>query len=110
MVIKPILHRILVKPDQLEDVDPVFGSAAKVGIVFDHLTERQREQQAVDTGVVVDFGPTVFRDFGVENSLQVGDRVVFAKYGGKSIVHPETKVKYIALNDEDVIAIFREEA
>jgi co-chaperonin GroES (HSP10) len=108
MVIKPVLHRILVKPDTIEDVDPVYARAKAAGLVTD-FNERDREQAAVDTGVVIDMGPTVFRDFGVENTLKVGDRVVYARYGGKSITHPETKVKYVALNDEDVIAIFSQE-
>lgn len=111
MKIKPILHRIIVKPDTLEDVDEVFAAAHKAGIVFGDFSERQKEQAAIDTGIVVDIGPTAFKDFGVDASpLRTGDRVVYAKYGGKSIVHPGTKVKYVALNDEDVIAIFSEGA
>lgn len=110
MNIKPVLHRILVKPDKLEDVDQTYAKAKAVGIVLDHALEKEREQAAIDTGVIIDFGPTVFRDFGTENTLRIGDRVVYAKYGGKAIVHPETQVKYVALNDEDVIAIFSEEA
>lgn len=109
MHIKPILHRILVKPDVLEDVDPVFAAAKRAGLQFD-FSEREREQAAIDTGVVIDFGPTVFKDFGADNPLKIGDRIVYAKYGGKAIVHPESKVKYVALNDEDVIAIFKEGA
>lgn len=106
MVIKPILHRILVKPDLLEDVDDTYKRAKAMGMDLDFATEKSREQAAIDTGVVVDMGPTVFKDFGADNPLSVGARVVYAKYGGKAIVHPETKVKYVALNDEDIIAIF----
>lgn len=109
MVIKPILHRILVKPDVLEEVDEVFKKAKAAGLAFD-FTEREREQAAIDTGVVIDMGNTVFKDFGTDNPLKVGDRVVYARYGGKAITHPQTKVKYVALNDEDVIAILVEGA
>ena len=108
MVIKPILHRILVKPDTLEEVDEVFKRAKAAGLAFD-FSEREREQAAIDTGIVVDVGPTAFRDFGSENPLKAGDRVVYAKYGGKAIIHPDTKVKYVALNDEDVICIITQE-
>jgi co-chaperonin GroES (HSP10) len=107
MDIKPLLHRVLVKPDLLEDIDDTYKRAKAAGLEVGFATEREREQAAVDTGVVVECGPTVFRDFGTENTLNVGDRVVYAKYGGKAIVHPETKVKYVALNDEDVIAILK---
>lgn len=109
MVIKPVLHRILVRPDKLEDVDDTYKRAAAAGLVFDHANERKREQEAIDTGVVVMLGKTVGKDFGDENFVEVGDRVVYAKYGGKAIVHPKTKERFVALNDEDVIAIFQEE-
>jgi co-chaperonin GroES (HSP10) len=108
MQIKPILHRILVKPDVLEEVDEVFRRAKAAGLAFD-FSEREREQAAIDTGTVLSFGPTAFRDFGADNPLKVGDKVVYAKYGGKAIVDPETKIKYVALNDEDVIAIVTKE-
>lgn len=109
MNIVPVLHRILVKPDTLEEVDPVFAAAKKAGLHFD-FSEKEREQAAIDTGIVHGFGDTVFKDYNTDNPLKVGDRVVYAKYGGKAVVHPITKVKYVILNDEDVIAIFKEGA
>lgn len=108
MAIKPILHRILVQPDKLEDKDETFRKAKEAGIIV-HRDEREREQAAIDTGRVVAMGPTVFRDFQADNPLKVGDYVVYAKYGGKAIIDPETDVKYVALNDEDVIAILTTE-
>jgi co-chaperonin GroES (HSP10) len=110
MIIRPLLHRILVKPDLLEDVDDTYKRAKAAGLEISFATEREREQAAIDTGVIIKMGPTVFKDFGTENTLKEGDRVVYAKYGGKAIVHPKTQVKYVALNDEDLIAIFEEEA
>lgn len=104
MTIKPLLHRILVKPDNLEDIDPMFKAARAVGIVTD-FNERKREQDAVDTGTIVDFGPTVFKDFDAENTLKIGDRVIYARYGGKAVVDPATKEKFVALNDEDLICL-----
>jgi co-chaperonin GroES (HSP10) len=108
MKIVPILHRLIVKPDVLEEIDETFKKAKQAGLVFD-FTEREREQAAIDTGTVVSLGATVFKDFQAENPLKVGDRIVYAKYGGKAIVDPDTKVKYVALNDEDVIAIVTQE-
>lgn len=108
MAIKPILHRILVKQDVLEEKDKTFAGARAAGIIVD-FAEREREQAAIDSGTVVDIGPTAFRDFGTECPIKVGDSVVYAKYGGKAIVDPDTQVKYVALNDEDIIAIFTTE-
>lgn len=105
MTIKPILHRILVKPDNVLEKDPTFAAAQRLNMVIAGK-ELDREQGAVDTGTVVDFGPTVFKDFGSENPLSVGDKVVYAKYGGKTV--PDTdNVKYVLLNDEDIIAILK---
>lgn len=108
MAVKPILHRVLVKQDRLEDRDETFKRARAAGIITD-FDERKREQAAIDTGVVVAYGPTAFRDFNADNPLKVGDTVVYAKYGGKTIKDPEDGNEYVALNDEDVIAILTSE-
>jgi co-chaperonin GroES (HSP10) len=109
MAIKPVLHRLIVKPDVLEKKDEVFAKAVAAGLDVSFATETQREQAAIDTGQVTAIGETAFRDFGADNPVKVGDYIVFAKYGGKAIVDPDTKEKYIALNDEDVIAILTKE-
>lgn len=108
MAIKPILHRLLVKPDSIEDKDDSYRRARAVGIEIVR-EEREREQAAIDTGLVVALGETVFRDFGSDSPIKVGDYIVYAKYGGKAIVDPSDNVKYVALNDEDVIAIITKE-
>jgi co-chaperonin GroES (HSP10) len=103
-MIVPILHRILVKQDKLEEKDETFKRAKQAGIFFD-LEEKSREQAAIDTGIVVQIGSTAFKDFGMGNPPIVeGDAVVFAKHAGKTIVDPVDGVKYVALNDEDIIA------
>jgi co-chaperonin GroES (HSP10) len=108
MAIKPILHRIIVKQDKLEDKDDAFKAAKAMGIII-HTDERKREQAAIDTGTVVSIGPTAFKDFGVDPApISVGDVVVYAKYGGKAVKDPKTNEEFVALNDEDVIAIFTE--
>lgn len=107
-MIKPILHRILVKQDELSDKDKHYKKAHALGIEIVG-SELEREQAAVDTGKVVDFGETVFRDFKTKNPLKIGDTIVYARYAGKVIVDPADEVKYVALNDEDVIAIISQE-
>lgn len=108
MAIKPILHRILVKPDDIMEKDKHLRKAKELGLII-HQDEQSREQAAVDEGTVIDFGPTVFKDFGSENPIKVGDKVVYARYAGKAIVDPVDETKYVALNDEDVIAIITTE-
>jgi co-chaperonin GroES (HSP10) len=109
-MIIPVLHRILVKQDKLEDKDESFKKATSAGIFIPNLDERTREQAAIDTGTVVAIGDTAFRDFGAESPIKIGDCVVFAKHAGKVIVDPQDDVKYVALNDEDIVAILKVES
>lgn len=102
-MITPILHRILVKQDKLEEKDEAFKKAGAAGIFIPNLDERSREQAAIDTGIVVAIGDTAFRDFGTTSPIQVGDCVVFAKHAGKVIIDPQDNVQYVALNDEDLV-------
>lgn len=105
MTIKPILHRILVKPDNVLEKDPAFAAAQRLNMVIAGK-ELDREQGGVDTGTVMDFGPTVFKDFGSENPLVLGDKIVYARYGGKTVTDTDN-TKYVLLNDEDIIAILK---
>lgn len=105
MKIQPILHRILVKPEAIEDVDENMAKVKNIPGFVIAGQERDREQAAIDTGTVVDMGATVFRDFGTDNPLKVGDKVVYARHGGKTITDKDTKTKYVLLNDEDIVAI-----
>lgn len=107
-MIIPILHRILVKPFKLEDVDKDYARAKAAGIFVD-FGEKVREQAAVDKGLVIAVGSTAFRDFGTESPIKVGDEVAFARYGGKAMKDPETEEDFVVLNDEDVIAILTKE-
>jgi co-chaperonin GroES (HSP10) len=102
-LIIPVLHRIVVKQDKIEDKDQAFAAARAIGIEI-AFGERKREQQAVDSGVVVAIGPTAFKDFGLDNApISVGDTIVYARYAGKPVEDPQSKVEYMLLNDEDVI-------
>lgn len=107
-MIKPILHRILVKPVEIDEKDVAYAAAKRMGLEV-VKTEKEREQAAIDEGIVVDFGPTAFLAFETTNPLAKGNKVVYARYAGKVIEDPVDKTKYVALNDEDVIAIITEE-
>jgi len=102
-MIKPILHRILVKPDNVEDVDDVVRSARQSGLV---VQLDKREQAAIELGTVVLVGDTSYKEFGTTAEAQgviPGAKVFFAKYAGKSVKDGE--MKYLMLNDEDVIGV-----
>lgn len=100
-------HRILIKPDTLDDVDPVFASARKAGFQFAEKTERQ-EATIIDIGTVIQIGPTAYDAFGgADKWCKVGDRVSYTRHGGKTIHNPDNQEeKWLVLNDEDVIMVW----
>lgn len=109
-MIEPVLHRILIKQFDVTERDKTFQSAKASGIILAG-TQMDREQAAVDRGTVLALGPTVFKDFGAESVLEVGDEIVFARHSGKTVRDPDQadddNTKFIVINDEDVIAILK---
>jgi co-chaperonin GroES (HSP10) len=108
MMINPILHRILVKPFKLEEVDETYKKARAMGLAIpEDAKEYKREQQAVEKGIVLKVGSTCFKDYGESVDLvNEGDTVIYAKYAGKWMKQDGEDV--ILLNDEDCLAIERD--
>jgi chaperonin GroES len=99
MKVKPVTHRIVVKPDALEE-------KTEGGIILAR-NERQ-EKAATVTGVVVEVGSTCFFDYNStaqKEGIVPGARVYYAKYGGAVLKDEE----HIILNDEDIIGVIQEE-
>lgn len=97
--------RILVKPFKIQEHDKVFESAKKAGIILTEISER-KEQINVDKGTVLQIGSKCHEDY--VGSLEVGDVIAYAKFGGKFIQEPGDEEVYLVINDEDVIAIFKD--
>jgi chaperonin GroES len=96
-MIVPILHRVLVKVDEVE-------TKTASGIVL--AVNEKREQAAAETGVVISIGDTAFKDFKAEVVPNIGDKVYFAKYAGK-VVKDVDGTEYTVLNDEDIIGVIK---
>lgn len=107
-MIIPAGHRVLVRPDKLEDTDPTLKRAKQAGI---HLLEDRedmiRERAGVDKGVVLSIGSTAFRDFGGDAWCGVGDYIAYARHAGKWVKDPDTDEDVLVINDEDVICIIK---
>lgn len=102
-------YRVLIKPDSLEEFDPVVARAKSAIPGFKLAeTEERQELTAVDTGIVVQIGPVAFQDRGGQESwCKVGDRVSYARHGGKFLKDPENpETKFLVLNDEDIIMVW----
>ena len=104
-MIKVVLHRILVRQDKLEEADKSYAKMKELNLVLPDNDDRKRAQVGVDQGTVVDIGNTAYRDFGTTPPIKVGDKVAYARFSGKLITDPQTDEEFVALNDEDVIAV-----
>lgn len=106
----PFLHRVLVKPDLIEDVDPTYRAVKAAGL---HVAEsaRKQEQGGVSTGTVLAVGPTCFVDYhGQPADLQIGTKVIFARYGGKDVPNPENEEESLKLlQDEDILGVIKDD-
>lgn len=104
-MIKPLLHRVIVKQQKLNEASKEYAKAAALGIVIPEHEDNKRAQAGVDKGVVVAIGPTAYRDFNTDVPVQIGDVVAFARFSGKTVTDPEDGEEYVALNDEDLVVI-----
>lgn len=101
-------HRVLVRPDRLEESDPHYQRAHKAGLLLPKEHEDlRRAEAAVDRGTIIAIGPTAWKDFGGEAWCKVGDKIAFAKYSGKTVT--DNGENYLVLNDEDVVCIIKED-
>lgn len=104
-MITPLLHRIIVKQHKLEDTNKEYRKARDIGIIIPEHEDNRRAQAGVDKGIVVSIGPTAYRDFNTDVPIKVGDTVAFARFSGKVIADPKDEEEYVALNDEDIVAV-----
>lgn len=104
-MIVPLLHRIIVKQQKLNEAHKEYQRAEALGLVIPDHENTKRAQAGVDKGVVVAIGPTAYRDFHTDVPIAIGDVVAFARFSGKTITDPKDEEEYVALNDEDIVAI-----
>ena len=98
-MIKPVLHRILV---QLEDIDEVTEGGI---IIAKELIKKERK--AVEKGTVIAIGETCFEAYGgSKDTVKVGDKVLIAQYSGKEV---DKEKNIVVCNDEDILVIFSED-
>jgi len=99
-MLTPILHRIILKLDSVEEV-------TESGIVIPKELIK-KERKAVEIGTVVSIGETAFKDYGGSTkTISIGDRVYIAQYSGKHIKDVDD-VEYVVVNDEDILIIIKE--
>lgn len=96
-MLKPVLHRIILKLDDVEEI-----TASGIVIPKDLI---KKERKAVEIGTVVSIGETAFKDYGGgADTIKVGQRVIISQYSGKSITDTDDQ-EYVVINDEDILVI-----
>lgn len=99
-MLKPVLHRIILKLDVVEEV-------TQSGIII-ASEQIKRERKAVETGVVVAIGDTAFKDYGGDaTTVSVGDKVIIAQYSGKTVKDADG-TEFVVINDEDILVIIKD--
>lgn len=113
--IVPCGHKVLVKPDSLEEEHKVEGTNKALVIV----RHNERAQQAAQIeGTIVGIGPTAWEAFRTVDDegkwvngkpwATIGDKVLYGKYTG-TIVDPVGDDKMedflVLINDEDINAV-----
>jgi co-chaperonin GroES (HSP10) len=96
--------RVLVKVDPPKERIKVSDDLKATGFqIAMSRDQEQAEEVASQTGVVVKVGPTAWKAYDDGRAwASVGDRIIFSKYSGKIIEHPETLERFMLINDEDV--------
>lgn len=98
---QPVLHRVFVLPDEMEEQDETIKRARAVGI---YVELDKRERAAVTMGIVKAIGSTAYVSFDTtadKQNIKVGSHVMYAKYSGAPIPNSDL----IILNDEDVLGV-----
>lgn len=99
--IVPAGHRILVKPDPVEEV-------SSGGIVLSTKETREREQMAQVDGTLVAVGATAWKDQPDGAWAKVGDRVSIGKYAGL-LRKGKDGEEYRIVNDLDLVCVLTDE-
>lgn len=111
MTVKAVIHRLVVKPVELEVYDDVRVKLKELGLEYGRTDEAKYHHTQIDQGTVIDIGPTAFRDYvqkyNLDVPVKIGDMVTYARHSGKSVKDPfnQEAPEVIVLNDDDIIAV-----
>ena len=96
-----LLHRVAVKPFDIDEWDDTRKRAKSFGLELPETEDKKRAKASVDVGTVVQVGP----DATVP--VKEGDTIAYVKNAGKFVLNPFTQEEVYVLNDDDVLAVLR---
>ena len=106
-MIKTPLHRVTVKPFDVDEWDKDRKRAKELGFALPDSEQFARAKASVDMGTVVQVGPTAFPD--TPCPVVEGSTVAYVKNAGKFVKDPFDGQEYLILNDEDICMVFEKE-
>jgi chaperonin GroES len=95
-ILRPLGDRVVVRPVAREE-------ATKSGI---HLPDTSRERPQRGEIVAVGNGRTTDDGKRIELDVEVGDTVLFAKYGGTEFKHEDEEL--LILSEKDILAVIED--
>ena len=103
-MLKALGYRLLIKPDDVETSHEVKGTDIKIAIAVDEKLYKA----TMSVGTVIDIGPLAWIDYNKNAILkkpwvEVGDKILYSRYGGKLIKDPDTDEDFVVLDDGDVL-------
>lgn len=114
MTVRAIIHRLVVKPVELEVYDDVTAKMKELGFEIAVHEETKYLHTQIDQGTVLDVGPTAFLDYVKKHNLavpvKVGMLVTYARHSGKVVKDPSTDTDVVILNDEDILCYYEEDS
>jgi co-chaperonin GroES (HSP10) len=105
--------RILVKPNDLDEIlqenVPEFLKDKNFKVALPPQMERMVESSTV-MGTIISIGDWAFKAYfrklkdneEFQCPVSIGDRITYARHSGEPWIDPDTKEKYVLLNDEDI--------
>jgi chaperonin GroES len=93
--LRPLADRVIVKPVEREE-------KTKSGIYLPDTASKEKPME----GTVIAVGPGGLDDSGARRpvDVQVGDRIVFAKYAGTEF-KTEDDEEYLIISEKDIMAV-----
>lgn len=101
---KPVGFGVLIAP---EDIDAGLKQDPDSEII---IPQEVKDKQRVETviGTVLDFGNQAWKDLVDGDAwCAKGDRVLYAKHGGKIFQDPETDEDIVLVQDRDILGIMK---
>lgn len=104
---------LLVKPQDMEEVDPVYKAAKSAGLHLLDMEESKIQRAGIDRGTVLKIGNLAWKDWGTgEPWCKEGDIIEYPKHSGKytkANKHDKSdKDLLVFIRDEDVLAVIEE--